>query len=92
MPLEAVNRLTIGRLNVDVKEVIAAFKLDHEWEKGKALTTDQYNLLYNIIPEVIREEHSKDISFLERFLQWCTGQRVSWTQILCTLHHHFTCR
>jgi hypothetical protein len=81
MPLEAVNRLTIGRLNVDVEEVISSFKLDHEWDSSKQLTTDQRNLLYTIIPEVIREKHKNESSFLASFLQWCTGQKVCCTQL-----------
>jgi hypothetical protein len=82
MPLDVVHRLTIGRVNVDVEEVIRSFKLDHEWcLLSKPLTKDQNDLLYTIIPDVIREKHHHDSSFLTSFLDWCTGQKVR-------LHHN----
>ena len=75
MPLDAVNRLTIGRLNIDVEEVIGCFKLDHEFNVA-TMTDDQRHLFHVIIPQVIREKDKEDENFLGDFLQWCTAQSV----------------
>lgn len=76
MPLDAVNRLTIGRLNIDVEEVIGCFKLDHEFNVA-TMTDVQKQLFDVIIPRVMREKDEEDKNFLCDFLQWCTAQSVS---------------
>ena len=84
MPLEAVNRLTIGRLKVDPEEVISSFKIDDEFEGS--LTDNQEFLFKEIIPQVIREKHKDDENFLTDFLQWCTGQKVCFMKKMALMH------
>jgi hypothetical protein len=77
MPLEALNRLTIGKLHVDVEDVIASFSLDEDRVASNDITDKQKHFFTHVLPEVINELDKEDDQFLSDFLSWCTAQRVS---------------